>query len=251
MEDSKPLFIIEPSQSGLSHNANVFQVSAEALSCTQETQLADVYYRNQKDKPISLIDTVGFDDPKNDVDAVIIADLVTKLQNRVDFVNTFIIAVNGQNPRLDGALLGMIRIFEGMFGISFWGQTVIVFTRLPMDKKSVKRRNANSGRSDKQLAKDYIRTVEDEFPDGKGLEYLIMDACFDEDDDYESSAFENASKKLWEKIRKSERLQTVNVKMVESENKKLKKEIAKKEEAMKEEMENFKAELGRHLSNIS
>ena len=68
--------------SGLPHNANVFQVSAGALACTQETQLADVFFNGQKDKPISIIDTIGFDDPKNDVDAVVIADLVTKLQNR-------------------------------------------------------------------------------------------------------------------------------------------------------------------------
>merc|ERR1712198_463108 len=41
--------------SGLSHDANVFQVSALPSSCTQETQLADVYFRAQMDKPISLI----------------------------------------------------------------------------------------------------------------------------------------------------------------------------------------------------
>ena len=125
---------------------------------------------------LSLIDTIGFDDPKNDTDAVVIADLVTKLQNKVDYVNTFIIAVNGQDPRLHGALLGMIRIFEGMFGTGFWKQTVIVFTRLPMDKKSVKKRNKASEVSDEKLANDYIKTVEDEFPDGKGLDYLFMDS---------------------------------------------------------------------------
>ena len=37
--------------SGLPHNANLFPVSAEAVSCTQETQLADVFFNNQIDKP--------------------------------------------------------------------------------------------------------------------------------------------------------------------------------------------------------
>ena len=60
----------------------------------------------------SLIDTIGFDDPNNDTDANIISELVLKLKQKCDHVNLFLIAVNGQNPRLDGALVGMIRIFE-------------------------------------------------------------------------------------------------------------------------------------------
>ena len=197
---------------------------------------------------LSLIDTIGFDHPAYDRDAVVIADLVTNLQNRVDYVNTFIIAVNGQCPRVDG---GMIRIFEEMFGPGFWKQTVIVFTRLPMDKLSVKRRNKVSGVSDEQLAKAYIQTVEDKFSFGKGLDYLIMDACFDEEDDDEKRAFEEALERLWNKIKAAGRLQTENVRKVESEHKKLKMEIEKKDKAMKEEMTKFKVEICRHSKIVN
>ena len=68
----------------------------------------------------SLIDTIGFDDPSNDTDANIISELVIRLKDFCDHVNLFIIAVNGQHPRLDSSLIGMIRIFEGMFGEGFW-----------------------------------------------------------------------------------------------------------------------------------
>ena len=61
---------------------------------------------------VSLIDTIGFDDPNNDTDVVIIAELVDKLMNNCDKVNLFAIAVNGQNPRLDGSLVAMIKIFQ-------------------------------------------------------------------------------------------------------------------------------------------
>ena len=37
--------------SGLPHDANVFPVSAKAVSCTQETQFADAYFNGQLDKP--------------------------------------------------------------------------------------------------------------------------------------------------------------------------------------------------------
>ena len=84
-------------------------------------------------------------------------------------MNLFIIAVNGQHPRLDSSLIGMIRIFEGMFGESFWrsffhlllnvificihySQVVLVFTMLPMDEKSVKKRmRARGGKTDEEL----------------------------------------------------------------------------------------------------
>ena len=98
---------------GADHDAEVFPVSAEASACTQRTFFCDVNFNNNKEWPISLIDTIGFDDPDKDDDAKIIAELVLKLKNLFD------IAVNGQNPRLDGSLLGMIRIFEGMFGQDF------------------------------------------------------------------------------------------------------------------------------------
>ena len=68
----------------------------------------------------SVIDTIGFDDPSNDTDANIISELVLRLRDTCDYVNSFIIAVNGQHPRLDSSLIGMIRIFEGMFGEGFW-----------------------------------------------------------------------------------------------------------------------------------
>ena len=73
-----------------------------------------------------------------------------------------------------------------------------------------------------------------------------MDACFDEDDEDECEAFEEASERLWDKIKKADRLFTHNVRMVESENRKLKRQIEKKEAAMKEEIQKIKEELGRH-----
>ena len=112
-----------------------------------------------------MIDTIGFDDPNRDTDCNIISELVLRLRDHCDYVNLFIIAVNGQSPRLDGSLVAMIRIFEGMFGKEFWSQVVLVFTRLPMDEKSVKKRLKSGGKSDEiigihfmNILKIYINT---------------------------------------------------------------------------------------------
>ena len=112
---------------GKAHDDAAFPVSAEASTCTQEVKFAEEFFGGDESKRFNIIDTIGFDDPKNDSDAKIIADLVVRLRKNVDHINTFVIAVNGQNPRLDGALLSMIRILEGMFGEQMWMQTLVVF----------------------------------------------------------------------------------------------------------------------------
>ena len=96
--------------SGYSFNADLFEVSAESTSCTQKTNFRNVFFNGDRMKPISIIDTIGFGDPNNDTDATIISDLVVKLKNNCDYVNLFLITVNGQDPRLDGSLIGTLKV---------------------------------------------------------------------------------------------------------------------------------------------
>ena len=101
---------------GKEYDADYFKTSSDGTTCTKKTKFKVVFFNGDKNKPVSLIDTIGFDDPTKDHDAEIIAELAVKLNTGCDYVNLFVLAVNGQNPRLDGSLLKMIRILEGMFG---------------------------------------------------------------------------------------------------------------------------------------
>ena len=75
-------------------------MSEAATSCTQSTVFASAFFNGDKEKPpVNVIDTIGFDDPDNDTDVKIIAELVSQLKNNCDFVNLFGIAVNGLVPR--------------------------------------------------------------------------------------------------------------------------------------------------------
>ena len=138
--------------SGYPSNSRIFPVSGGAVSCNQNTVLSSVHFNGDRDKPVGLIDTIGFDDPNNDTDVQVIADLVDKLKNGCDYVNLFGIAVNGQSPRLDGSLVAMIRIFEEMFGEQFWKQRVLIFTLMSMDRKNKRLREKNAGKSDDDIA---------------------------------------------------------------------------------------------------
>ena len=72
--------------SGHPSNSEMFPVSGGAVSCTQNTVLGCVHFNGESSKPVGLIDTIGFDDPNNDTDVRVIADLVDKLKNGCDYV---------------------------------------------------------------------------------------------------------------------------------------------------------------------
>ena len=192
-----------------------------------------------------MIDTIGFDDPTKNDDAEIIAELVSKMKNDCDHVNLFVIAVNGQAPRLDGSLITMIRIFEGMFSQEFWNQVVVVFTRVPMDKKNKKKRETVNKRKDDQLAEDYIKVVEDQFDDCRGLKYLYMDATYDKEDDEENIAFQNALSELRKYLENSPQLSTNYVQEVETNNAMLKRKIKEEEQARANAERELKDEINK------
>ena len=216
---------------GYGHDADIFPVTQ---SCTQRTKFADVYFNGDKTYPISLIDTIGFDDATKNDDAAIIAELVSKLNNDCDHINLFAIAVNGQNSRLDGSLVHIIRIFEIMFTIEFWKQVVIIFTRVPQDDRTKTKRERMNKKSDDDLAVDFMKVVEEHFPNGKGLQYLYLDACYDKNDDDENTAFLNALRTLRQLLKDNTGLTTASIRQVETQNETLKRQIEKHEKARKE-----------------
>jgi len=215
-------------------NAKAFPVSSKATTCTQETTFANADFSGVPSKPLSIIDTIGFDDPTKDHDAKIIADLVLQLQQNCDYVNTFVMAVNGQNPRLDGSLLQMIKIFEKMFTAKFWDQVVVVFTRLHMDRSSIERRlEENEGNADDILAKAYLAEIERLFGvETSRLNYLFLDSQYRRTDVDEVQAFFNHSESLYDHLIKMPGLPTSEITTVLTENQRLWAKINKLQVAM-------------------
>ena len=230
---------------GKEYDADYFPTSSDPTSCTQETKFANVFLNGDLNKPVSLIDTIGFDDPTKDHDATIIAELVVTLNTKCDYVNLFVLAVNGQNPRLDGSLLTMIRILEGMFSKDFWNQIVLVFTRMPMSLRDKERREKINKKTDAQLAAEFIKVVEKKFKDCSGLRYLYMDATYEKNDGHEKDAFDSACIKLHEMLEKLPGLPTENIKKVETDNELLQQKIKEKEaetETLQAQVKKLKAD---------
>ena len=244
---------------GHNFDSSIFPVSGGAASCTQATILGTALFNGDKEKPpVNVIDTIGFDDPKNDTDVRIIAELVSKLKNNCDYVNLFGIAVNGQAPRLDGSLVAMIKIFEEMFGQAFWNQCVLLFTRVSMNEYAKKKREKLNKKSDNELATEYVGEVENMFPNGAGgLRYLFLDACYDEELTDEVAHFEESMGELYKMLagapelatsRVSENVQTENAKLreaMEEEKKKHESQIASIQEEQKREIQRVREEAKR------
>ena len=221
--------------SGHKFDSDLFPVSSGPVSSTQTTLFGNIFFGGNKTRPVSLIDTIGFDDPTKDVDTAIIAELVTKLKLKCDHINLIGIAVNGQEPRLDASLIAMIKIFEDMFGEKFWKQCVLIFTKMPMDIKEKKRRIKNNGTTDEKLAEGYIKEVESCFPGASGLQYLCLDACYDTEDVMEDKAFKAAMEELFRMLQDAPQLPTNEMnENVFSKNGKLRRKIAEAEQKVKE-----------------
>ena len=225
--------------SGLPHDSLAFPVGTGALSCTQATALTTAHFRGDSARPIALIDTTGFDDPQSDTDTRIIEELKTTLMTRCKYVNLFAITVNGQNPRLDGSLVEMVRILEDMFGQTFWKHCLIIFTRMSMDQKARKKRRAtNQQRTDAAIAMEYIMVVQEQFPKAQGLQHLYLDACYDQEDMEEVGPAEEALERLYSRLQGADRLFTSEINdNVQTEQARLKQELEEAERKHKEHLE--------------
>ena len=180
---------------------------------------------------------MGFDSTDSN-DNEIMSDLVAKLQTHCDHINTFAIVVNGAAARLDGSFESMLKIFENMFEKSFWKNVVIIFTRVPMNKKDIQmRKGAADGVTDDGIAKKYLFELHKKFPAApRNLKYVFIDAwALRRGELEEKDYFEAALQKLWKFVDKAGSVKTQNWAELELENKELKEKIKQATKNMSDE----------------
>ena len=219
--------------SGNQNSVELFQSSAGADSCTQRNEIADVFLMGDEERPVNLIDTVGFDDKDKNLDDDIISDLLATLQERVDYIHTFVITLNGQNSRFDKSLEDMLKIFEEMFGLQFWQNTFLLFTHMEMNAKSQKKRMERRGKSDEDLAEEFRKAIEKQFPYALNLKIIFLDALYDKSDSHEVEMFSKNLEKLWQTTSSASGIPTSSIRIFISDNRKLEKLFQEKQERHK------------------
>ena len=199
--------------SGFDASSDKFPVSSGPASCTQFAVIQDVTFDADENKPVRLVDTMGFNDPDKDIDVDVAAKFIAQLKQECDSVSLFGIAINGQSPRIDASLKQTLELFEEMFGEDFWRHCVLIFTKVSMDEKIKDTREANNGVSDDDVAKDYVRGLSANFPKAaKDLEYLFLDSWFHDKDRREKLAFRKSMDKLLRRLRSASKLPTHSIK---------------------------------------
>ena len=245
----KKLLIIGKTGTGKSTLCNaiagkkdLFETSSGGKSCTNRTKFANISFNNNHEQPISIIDTIGFDDSNSNEDNDIVSELVEKLKNKCDHVNLFGIAVNGQSPRLEKSLIGMLCVFEGMFGKKFWNQVVLIFTRMPMDKKNIKKRERMTGKPDHIVVEEFLRDLADTNcldEQTKNIKSVFLDAAYDEDDEDEKEAFQQGMTTLYTLLKSMDPLDTDEVRKIKDRTFELERALKVKQKEHKEEKLNW------------
>lgn len=95
-----------------------------------------------------------------------------------------------------------------MFGEDFWKQAVLLLTHCSMDRKTTAKRRQNTGKTDNELAQEFIENLQKKFPNCEGLKYVFIDTFFDQDDEVEAEHFDQALKDLCQMLEEGQRLPT-------------------------------------------
>ena len=110
---------------------------------------------------VTIIDTPGFgDDIENEQQTI--EELVDVLKNQIKFVHVFVLAFNGESPRMTFALESMISLFEKMFGNQFWENTLFEVTRWHFDTRSERNRQ-EKGQSEEKWQEEWNKKFHNKF----------------------------------------------------------------------------------------
>ena len=192
---------------GHAPNADNFPVSSSPSACTTGTKVVDINFGGDSTRPITIIDTIGFDENPNHLEERIIADIIVSLKNKVEHVNVIGLVINGNSPRLNATTLSMLTIFENIFGDCFWKRSALIFTNVSMDANSRRKRMRYTGKSDDEFAISYLTGLKEKFPI-EDLRYFFLDACYNEDDVDESRMFLRALDEFYSTMQSEEKLMT-------------------------------------------
>ena len=77
------------------------------------------FFTEDKTRPITIIDTVGFDDASKESDDTETTALITKLKRDFSHINLFVIVLYGNNPRIDKSQKEMLDLFAAVLTETF------------------------------------------------------------------------------------------------------------------------------------
>jgi len=178
----------------------LFPVCHGANSCTKKTQYSCAPWLGiQSNKNFTVVDTPGFGDSDGQINELL-AEMIKALKYNVTTTNIFLLAFNGQNPRLTSGLQIMLDQMESLFGRMFWDYAAILITKWPMDQRSQDMRK-HTGHDETWLTKEMNEAIQAKSHLSRNLTAFFMDSYakmpFNINDPVQQDAFDRETERLW------------------------------------------------------
>ena len=104
---------------------------------------------------------------------------MAKVLKEQKFVRLFLLIFNGETPRLDEQMQGLLKVFVEMFGPSFASNACLVFTRWKHTNEARKSRE-REGRSEAERTRAFNEEFKKMFNyQGESLPCFFIDSLYD------------------------------------------------------------------------
>lgn len=127
--------------------------SSETTECKAEIFK---WFGEDDEEEFMIIDTPGLDDEKGR-DDLFINDIIDCMR-RLEYVNSIVLVVNGENLRFSTSLQYMIKQFEKAFTPRFYDHSIICLTKWYMDEISIEDRE-EAGKTEEAVSQELIKKI--------------------------------------------------------------------------------------------
>lgn len=134
-----------------------FKIGNRPSSETSECKVEIFKWFGEEDEEeFMIIDTPGLDDELGR-DDVFINDIIDCMR-RLEYVNSIVLVVNGENLRFSTSLQNMIKQFEKAFTPRFYDHSIICLTKWYMDDNSVEEREED-GKTEESVSQELTKKI--------------------------------------------------------------------------------------------
>jgi predicted GTPase len=145
------------SLTGHKKKGSPFKIGNRPSSETSECNVGTFrWFGETTEEEFIIIDTPGLDDELGRDDVFI--NQIIDCMRELEYVNSIVLVVNGENLRFSTSLQNMIKHFEKAFSPRFYDHSLICLTKWYMDEDSIEEREED-GKSEEAVAQDLIKKI--------------------------------------------------------------------------------------------
>jgi len=152
---------------------------------------------------VTIIDTPGFGNDLKEEESTI-ESVVNFLKDDIKFVHAFVINLKQQDNRITASLREMIKLFQKIFGDTFWNNVILEASFWNYHEHSIQQRMmSNPPITEQYWSKQFNEIFSAEFGVAQRLPTVFIDSFYDVSDPSQNNAFSDNSKLLLDFARKN------------------------------------------------